>query len=82
MFETSDIITICVLVCGFIAQAAYLKGTFSTRIKNNEDDIGEIKEDIIGFKKSVRYEDTCDSTTKGFDKRISNLEKVRNSTAG
>lgn len=72
MFETKDIIMIIVLLCGFVGQAMYLKGVFSTRIDNNE-------EDIKNLKNSVRYTDTCKAMFNELKGRLSSLERIRNS---
>lgn len=41
-------ITIGVIICGFVGNAAYLKGTFSKSIENCEKDIEIIQTDLKG----------------------------------
>jgi len=68
----SQIITVVIVAAGFIGNALYLRGNFSARLDNTEEDIRNLKD-------SVRYEDTCEAITEGFKDRIFSLEKTRNS---
>ena len=71
MISQESIITICVVSVAFFGNAMYLKGMFTEKIKNN-------KEDIDDLKGTVRYKDTCDSVHEGINKRVSRLETCAN----
>jgi len=71
----SNVITTLIVFLGFIGNALYLRGSFSARLKNAEDDIEDLKD-------NVRYKDTCESMASGFETRISSLETVRNGKLG
>lgn len=64
-------ITILIMLLGFIGNAIYFKGVFTTKLNEHE-------EDIKSLKSSVRYKDTCDAMFEGHDHRIEALETIRN----
>ena len=67
----SNVISMTVVMVGFIGNALYLRGKFGERLKNVQEDVRDLKD-------SVRYKDTCDSTVHEFNTRVSSLETVRN----
>ena len=69
--EMFNILSVGLIFIGFIANAAYLKGVFGTKIENNTRDIDSLKE-------SVMYKDTCDKAHKEVDHRLYRLEACAN----
>lgn len=69
--EIFNVISVCVVFFGFVANAAYLKGVFATKIETNTSDIKSLKE-------SVMYKDTCDAKHKEVDHSIKRLEACAN----
>jgi hypothetical protein len=69
--EVFNIISVGMVFIGFIANAAYLKGVFGTRIENNTKDIESLRN-------SVTYKDTCEAIHKEVDHSIKRLEACAN----
>lgn len=71
MIDYGTLATIAVVILGFIAQAGYLKGSFTAKIENHEKEIDELKD-------KVRYKDTCKSMFEGICGRVTRLEGLAN----
>jgi hypothetical protein len=66
MFDGGTLLTIAVIVLGFIGQAMYFKGEFTARMENTEEDIADMK-------KAVRYIDTCDAKHEDVGNRFESV---------
>ena len=60
-----------ITVCAFIANAAYIKGVFGTKLDEHAQDIKDLKENVV-------YKDTCSATTEGIRGRVQRLELTAN----
>ena len=70
----SNIVTVVIVILGFVGNAIYLNGNFGARITNTERDVESLK-------KNVRYKDTCESITHGLEGRIDRLETIQNNAS-
>ena len=71
MDHVYDVVTITIMVLGFIGNAFYLKGTFDEKLKNLSCAITELK-------KTVRYKDTCEAQYNGLKDRVDHLDRINN----
>ena len=77
-FDMNTVIILAGMGGGLIAQAAYLKGTFTIRLDNHEKEIDRLDKDLENTKKNTRYVDTCEVISGSLDKRVCRLESEKN----
>lgn len=68
---TYNWLMLAIMACGFIGNAAYVKGAFGEKFRSCEKRLDDIEDD-------VRYKDTCDSKHEAVDQRLGRLEKNEN----
>ena len=65
-----NIITLVLVLLGFVGNAMYLKGSFGERIKTNERNITELWD-------KTRLKETCEEMFNGLGKRIDRVENAK-----
>ena len=64
----SSLITIGVMIFGFVANAFYIKGVFGTKIIEHDRRLGRIEEEVV-------WKDTCVPKHEEVNRRFVQLEK-------
>ena len=71
MMDTGNYITIGAVLAGFIANAAFLKGVFGTKIAEHDRDITDLQNKVV-------FTSTCTANLRGVESRLSRIERIRN----
>jgi hypothetical protein len=73
--EYGWVISICCTAGGLLAQAAYLKGVFGTKIAEHDRRIDEIVDKTV-------FRDSCKPRHEEIERRFCRLEKLANGRLG